>query len=399
MIIIQINTVTHGSTGQTCKDLADALEKNGHDCFIAYGQGISDFKNSYKIGTKMENHFHNAYSRILGKQGYYSSTGTKQLIRYIQQKKPDLIHLHNLHGNYINLKILFDFLSDADIPVVWTLHDCWAFTGKCTHYTAIRCYKWQSHCHHCPQVQKYPSSMFFDRSEVMFENKKKWFMSIKNLTLIPVSNWLAEETRKSFFSCYPIFPIYNWIDQEIFKPTENNIRRKLGITDNKFLILGASAGWTKQSGKLTDFKKLSGLISDDMQIVLVGGKNKLESLPNNITHIPYLSKQNEMAEIFSMADVYVHMSVEDTFGKLIAEAMSCGTPTIVFNSTSCPELIGSGCGYVVEKRNMHEIYEGICRIKSNGKKSYTKHCISNVRTNYEISLNISQTIELYKSIL
>jgi putative colanic acid biosynthesis glycosyltransferase len=399
MIIFQINTVAYGSTGQTSKDLAYALEKNGHECFIAYGQGTSDYKKSYKIGTRIENHIHNVYSRILGKQGYKTSVGTRKLVRHIKRTKPDLIHLRNLHGNYINLKILFEFLASADIPVVWTLHDCWSFTGKCSHYTEIGCYKWQTLCHHCPQVKKYPPSLLMDRSELMFEDKKKWFTSIKNLTIVPVSHWLAAETRKSFFSGFPIVPVYNWIDQEIFKHYEPGIRRKFGLADNQFVILGASAGWSHKGSKLADFKKLSGLLQDNMQIILVGGRKKLESLPANMSHITYITEQKEIAELYSMADVYVHMSVEDTFGKIIAETMSCGTPAIVYNSTACPELIRPGCGYVVEKRNIAEIYNSICQVKANGKGFYTENCIRNVRSHFEINQNISKIIELYQNIL
>lgn len=399
MIVLLINTVIYGSTGQICKDIAHALEKNGEEGYIAFGQGSSDFKKSYKIGTKIENHLHNAFSRMFGNQGYYSYIGTKKLIKYIQQIKPNVIHLHNLHGNYLNLKLLFQFLSNANIPVVWTLHDCWAFTGKCAHYSEIGCYKWQTHCSHCPQLKKYPPSMFFDRSEVMFEDKKKWFTSIKNLTLIPVSNWLANETRRSFLSQYPIVPIYNWIDQAIYKPTVSNIRKKLRLAENHFVILGVSAGWPKQSTKLADFIKLADKISNDMQIILVGGKKQIESLPHNIQHLPYVNNQTEMAEIYSMADVYVHMSVEDTFGKVIAEALSCGTPAIVYNSTACPELIGEGCGFVVPIRDIEGVFNTIRTIKANSKLEYTTQCKSYSNDHFNIEKIIASTIQLYNKVL
>jgi len=400
MKILQINTVCgFGSTGRTCTELADALKKQGHECYIAYGQLSTDYKDSYKIGSILENHIHNICSRITGKQGYFTKNGTKNLIKYIKTINPDVIHLRNLHGNYLNLEILFNYLALANKPVVWTLHDCWAYTGKCAHYTDIGCYKWQTQCNHCPQVKKYPPSVYFDRSKVMFEDKKKWFNSVKNMTIIPVSNWLAGEVKQSFFAKYPIVPIYNWIDQTIFKPTTQNIRKKLGIDENTFVILGVSAEWISNNNKLQDFIKLSQLITSDMQIVLVGGTKMKDSLPDNIIHIPYLKNTTELALIYSMADVYVHLSVEDTFGKVIAEAMSCGTPAIVYNSTACPEIIGERCGYVVEKGDIEEIFNRINSINAHGKNYYKDHCISHVQNNFDISQNTAKTIERYKSML
>ena len=400
MKVLQINSVCgYGSTGRSCIEMAEALQKQGHECYIAYGQLNTEYENSFKVGSILENHMHNVCSRLTGKQGYFTKKGTKNLIEYIKIIDPDVIHLHNLHGNYLNLELLFNYLAHTNKPIVWELHDCWAFTGKCAHYTDIGCYKWQTHCNHCPQLKKYPPSIYFDRSSVMFNDKKRWFTSIKNMTIIPVSKWLAREVKQSFLAKYPIVAIYNWIDQTIFKPIDLNIRKKFGIDENKFVILGVSAGWSKSDYKLKDFIRLSKLITTDMQIVLVGGNNKLGSLPDNIIHIPYVNSKTELAAIYSTADVYVHLSVEDTFGKVIAEAMSCGTPAVVYNSTACPELVGEGCGYVANKGDIDNIYKNICRIKSNGKASYTANCISHVQNNFEMNQNTIKTIELYKNAL
>lgn len=400
MRILQINTVSgYGSTGRICTDLATVLQTQGHECFIAYGQLTTDYKNFFKIGSKFENHLHNVGSRLLGKQGYFTKKGTKGLIVYIKEVNPDVIHLHNLHGNYLNLKILFDFLSIAEIPIVWTLHDCWAFTGKCAHYTDVGCYKWQTKCHHCPQVKKYPPSLFLDKSKQMYEDKKRWFTSVKNMTIVPVSNWLASEVEKSFLAKYPIIPIYNWVNHTIFKPKEGNLKSKYGIDERKFVILGVGAAWKKNNNKLQDFIQLSKLISNDMQIVLVGQAKGQARIPENILHIPYLHGTNKLAEVYSMADAYVHASTEDTFGKVIAEAMSCGTPAIVYNSTACPEIVGEGCGYVVEKRDISGIYKALQEIQANGKQQYSANCIKHVRNNYDYYENTKKTIELYKKLI
>lgn len=396
MKVLMINTVCgFGSTGSICVDIAAVLEKQGHECYIAYGQGNTTYDKTFKIGTTLENHLHNLGSRITGKQGYFTKKGTLKLIEFIKEYKPDVIHLHNLHGNYINLKLLFTYLSEFDKSVVWTLHDCWAFTGKCSHYTDVACYKWQSHCDHCPQVKKYPPSLFFDRSRTMFADKREWFNSVKNLVIIPVSNWLAEEVGKSFLRSHSIKTIYNWVNHDVFKSRSEDIKEEYGISKNKFIILGVSASWSSTNNKLKDFIELSKIISEDMQIVLVGKANT-KDIPSSIIHIPYVYGVNELAKIYSNADVYVHLSTEDTFGKVIAEAMSCGTPVIVYNATACPEIVGEGCGYVVERRDLIEINKRLHIIKEKGKNQYSKKCRNYVVENFDFERNIIKTIDIYK---
>lgn len=399
MKVIQINTVCgYGSTGRNSTELAQALNDRGDSCYIAYGQGATTYKCSFKIGTKIENHLHNACSRLIGNQGYYSSTGTTRLIQFIDESQPDVIHLGNIHGNYLNLEILFGYLAKADKPVVWTLHDCWAYTGKCAHYTAVGCYKWQSLCSHCPQVKKYPPSLFFDRSEQMFADKKRWFTSVKNMTIVPVSHWLAGEVKKSFLAKYPITPIYNWIDQQVFKPTESKVREQYRIGKDSFVILGVSAGWRKDDSKLQDFIKLSHLLPNDMQIILVGKAKEQGCIPANIVHIPYVHETSELAKIYSTADAYVHCSTEDTFGKVIAEALACGTPAIVYDSTACPEVVGEGCGFVVEPRNIESVYQAIVSIKCEGKQAFSSRCLAFTSEHFSYQKNVDEYISLYRKV-
>jgi glycosyltransferase involved in cell wall biosynthesis len=400
MTVLQINSVCgFGSTGRNCVEIARALKSQGHDCYIAYGQGTTRYEHSYKIGTVLENHAHNALSRMSGKQGYWTVRGTKKLIRYIEQIKPDIIHLHNLHGNYLHLEVLFKYLATSNKPIVWSLHDCWAYTGKCSHYADVQCYKWKTHCNHCPQVHSYPPSIFFDRSYEMFSDKKKWFSLIKNMTLAPVSNWLAGEVKESFLNIFPIQPVYNWVDRTVFTPSLNINRAVFGIDTEKFVILGVSAAWKKMSNKFKDFIALSKIISDNCQIVLVGRLEEGIELPPQVLHIPYVENTEELANLYSIADVYVHLSTEDTFGKVIAEAMSCGTPAIVYNATACPELIGEGCGFIIEKRDVAGICEAINTIKKEGKGKYTDFCRRHVKENYDYKKNTDTLIDLYQKML
>ncbi len=379
MRVLQINTVCGlGSTGRTATELASVLISNGYESYIAYGQGTTDYQNSFKIGSKIENHLHNLCSRVFGLQGYFTKRGTRKFITFIKKINPDIIHLRNLHGNYLNLKILFLYLQRSKIPVVWTLHDCWAFTGKCAHYADVDCIKWQTQCHNCPQVNKYPPSLFFDMSTKMFNEKKRLFTSLERLTIITVSDWLANEVKKSFLSKYPVIRMYNWIDQTVFRPTNGNFRGKYGIPAEKSIVLGVSAGWSSKDNKLREFIRLSELLPDNIKVLLVGSLRNNGCIPSNIIQVPYLKSAGEMAEIYSMADVYVHLSTEDTFGKVIAEAMACGTPAVVYDSTACPEVVGNGCGYVIDKHDVKGVYEAVIKVIAKGKATYSENCIMHV---------------------
>ena len=401
MKILIINTVCgYGSTCRSCKDLATVLEKQGHECYIAYGQGTTDYTKGYKIGTIIENHIHNIGSRVTGKQGYFTTNGTIKLIQFIKSFNPDIIHLDNLHGNYLNLKILFEYLIEIQKPIVWCLHDCWAFTGKCTHYSDVSCYKWETECGNCPQIQKYPPSIFFDQTEIMFRDKKKWFTSIKNMTIIPVSKWLAGEVEKSFLKKYPITTIYNWVNNDLFKDSHDiNFLKKYGLQIDKFSILLVSASWNKLDVKWQDALKLAASLPEDMQLIMIGKVGSPELIPKNIIHIPYLHEEKELALAYSFSDVYVHLSTEDTFAKVIAEALSCGTPAIVYDSTACAETIGYNCGYVVEKRNIILVLEAINKVQQNTKAYYSKNCRERVIKNYDFEININKKIKIFKNIL
>lgn len=401
MKVLMINSVSgYGSTGTICEEIAHTLEQQGHQCFIAYGQLTTTYQRSFKIGTTIENHFHNLGSRILGKQGYFTKEGTQKLIQFIQKIDPDVIHLHNLHGNYLNLPLLYEYLIKVQKPVVYTLHDCWPFTGKCSHYTDISCYKWQSVCSNCPQIHQYPSSVFFDFSKTMFLDKKRWTNSLGKLKIIAVSKWLESQAKKSFLQNYPMECIYNWVDSTVFKPYHSlEVLKEYGIDDSKFSVILVSAHWNRKDGKWHDLLQLSKSLNQDIQIIVIGNIKKSEELPENCISINYVSDRTKLAELYSFSDVYVHLSTEDTFGKVIAEAMSCGTPAIVYDSTACPEIVGEYCGYVVPKRNVSDVVKAIEVIRNETKQPYSEKCRDFVLKNFNMNSNINQTIAVYKSLL
>lgn len=398
MKVLQINAVSRiSSTGRTSSEMADFLNQNGHEGFIAYSAGLP-YYNGYKIGSKLDTKLHGLFSRVFGLQAYFSKRATRKLLDYITDLKPDVVHLRNLHSNYINLKLLTNFLAKNDIPTVMTLHDCWFYTGKCTHYTTDNCFKWQTGCGGCPRLKKDNPSWYFDRTRKMYIDKKKWFSAIPRLAVVGVSDWITNEARKSFLSSAKVLTrIYNWIDLDVFKPVDGSaVRQKLGITD-KYVVLGIASGWSNRKG-LDKFIELSNIIPPEMIIVLVGGLSSNINFPDNIIHIPETHNAAELAEYYSMADVYVHLSQEETFGKVIAEALSCGTPAIVLNSTACPEIVDSSCGMVLSDHQPRTILDAVMAIKEKGKRYYSESAIIFVNNNFNKGDLIEKTIELYKDL-
>jgi glycosyltransferase involved in cell wall biosynthesis len=263
----------------------------------------------------------------------------------------------------------------------------------------VQCFKWQTGCNNCPQLNTYPPSLFFDCSKEMYFDKKKWFTSVNTMTVIPVSNWLAGEVKASFLNKFPIKPIYNWVDHSIFKESlDSSFAENYAIDTSKFTIVLVSAGWAVSDVKWKDALKLAEFIDVDMQILMIGKVASPALLPNNIKHIPYLHGKEELAKAYSISDVYVHLSTEDTFGKVIAEAMSCGTPAIVYNTTACPEILGEECGYVVDQRNVEGIYEKIKSIQNRGKAMFSINCRTQVIKNFDLNTNIQATIKVYQEL-
>ena len=398
MKVLMINSVSgYGSTGSICVDIAMELERQGHECYIAYGQVTYGYKKGLKIGTKLENHLHNVGRRLIGKQGYYTVEGTKKLVNFIKSYDPDVIHLHNLHGNYLNLEILFDYLNEVQKPVVWTLHDCWAFTGRCAYFSDLKCEKWKTTCHDCPQLKTTLAKIFLDKSKEMHLDKKQWFTKLENATILPVSNWLAGEVKQSLLNIYPIKTIYNWIDHTIFKPQNiEKVASKYDLGDDKFTIICVSAQWQENSVRFTDLLNFANLIGDDYQIIVVGKIQNSKILPKNCKPIPYVKGKAELSKLYNFADVYLHLSTEDTFGLVIAEAMSCGTPAVVNNVTACPEVVGENCGYAVEPRNISQMIESVKLIEVNGKSYYSEQARKRVLENFDNKTNIQKIINVYK---
>ena len=346
MKVLEINSVTYGSTGTIVKDLSFELKKRGHKVLFAYGRGKKPKSiKSYKIGTKFSIFMHVILSRIFDLSGFGSKLATKKLLKQIDKFKPDIIHLHNLHGYYINVQILFDYLKKKNVPVIWMLHDCWAFTGHCSHYTYNNCYKWNSCCKYCKFINNYPRSFLIDNSKKNFLKKKEIFTSLdeNQMTIVVPSEWLKSQVYFSFLTKYPIIVFKSGVDYNIFKPNTTTL-----VDCQKKIILGVSMVWNKAKG-LNDFIELSKKVDNQKyQIVMIGvTKKQKKKLPNNIIAFEKINSQKELAEWYSKSYVYFNGSKEETQGLTTVEAIMCGTPAIVYNKTAIPETVNNKVGCII----------------------------------------------------
>lgn len=405
--LLQINTVAvNGSTGRIAEGIGEAAKNRGYDTYMAYGRNNPEYSESHliRIGDDFSVYEHVLETKLFDRQGLASRIATRRFIKKLEILKPDLVHLHNLHGNYLNYKLLFTFLSQNNIPVVWTIHDCWPFTGHCVHFTAVNCEKWKIECNSCPRLRSYPQSYLKDRSKKNYADKKNTFCLINNMTIVPVSYWLRDTITESFLKKYPIHVIQNGIDLQAFYPRQNEtqrIRKKYRL-ENSFIILGVATGWSKDNG-LYNFIKLRKLLDDDFVIVLVGVTKSIKTmLPDGIVGIERTDSLAELAAIYTTADIFINGSYEETFGLVTAEAMACGTPVIVYNSTACPEIVKPGTGYVVPVGNVNEIKKSIFHYKSlsnEEKMMMSRQCTDYVVNNFDKRNKYNEYVDLYDSIL
>lgn len=351
MKILQINSVCGVTgTGHIVADLYEAAMERGHECAVAYGE--HKFHNdpgdmrTIEIGTMRDCNLHAVYTRIWDAQGFGSRHATAEFLKKVDDYRPDVVHLHNLHGYYLNIELLFRYLKQKKIKVVWTLHDCWSFTGHCVHFLEAGCDKWKVECGHCPLMRQYPASLLIDRSTQNYRRKKELFTGIEDMTLLVPSRWLESRVQESFLQDYPTRVVYNGINLDIYHPTVGSFRTKYHLED-KFIVLGVANVWIERKG-LATFLRLAKDLGENYQVVLVGlDKEQIAALPENILGLPRTDSAAELAEIYTAADVFLNPGREETFGLTVAEAMACGTWPIVYADTACVEVVERGTGQVV----------------------------------------------------
>lgn len=398
--IIQINTTCNwGSTGHIVEQISLMAARDGWNCIIAHGSRYvnkSQFP-TIPIGNRLDNYFHAFCGEFMGMHGLGSIYSTKQFIKKIDCIKPDLIHLHNIHGYYINYKVLFNYLAESQIPVVWTLHDCWSMTGHCTHFDMIGCNKWQTECGRCPLLMAQYKSRLFDRSKSNFLLKKRLYDELDKVTVVPVSNWLAGIVSRSILSKFPVRVIQNGIDISLFQPVQNTIRAKYSIPTDKMLILSVMNGYDKEKG----IEEINKIAETNQYAVMVVGlsKNQTKGLSRNIINVGRTNNQAELASYYSAADVFLNPTYNDTFPTTNMEALACGTPVITYRTGGSPEIIDQKTGIVVEKGDYGDLLNAINTVFENGKEKYTNACRKRAVEKFNKSDRFVDYIKLYDEIL
>ncbi len=356
-----INSVAGvGSTGRIVAETCRSLQQQGHTCTIAYGREKANCDDipTVQIGSSLDYKMHGILNRITDRHGFYSHRATEAFLRWVESYDPDVVWLHNIHGYYINLELLFAYLRRSGKQIKWTLHDCWAFTGHCAYFDFARCDRWKTGCHDCPQKKEYPAAWLLDGSRKNFTDKKRLFTGLKEVQLYVPSQWLKARVEQSFLKEYPVEVVYNTVNTEVFKPTPGSFRKDHNLEDKK-IALGVASVWDRRKG-LEDFVALAGMLKDHWRIVLVGlTEAQAAKMPPNMLCIPKTNSPEALAEIYTAADVFVNLSVEETFGMTTLEALKCGTHPIVYAGTACEEVAAQFGGAVVTRGDWKGLMEAM----------------------------------------
>lgn len=400
--IVQITTLANsGSVGRIAEEIGLLAINKGWQSYIAYGRNsCASVSNLIRIGSDIEVRIHGVKTRLFDKHGFGSKRATQKLVRKLKEINPDIIHLHNIHGYFINIEILFNYLIKAKIPVVWTLHDCWALTGHCVHFEDIACERWKTGCYCCPNKTGYPASILFDNSRSNYQRKKELFNAVDNLTIVPVCDWLAHIVEKSFLHQKSIRTIYNGIDTNLFHPTRPTpfLIERLGIKD-KFVILAVSNVWTETKG-LQDIIDLNGCFNFPVQIIIIGlSARQIKSLPSSIIGIERTERIEQLVELYSVADVLVNPTYQDTLPTVNIESIACGTPVVTYQTGGTADIINNDVGCVIPVGNRNSMIKAIEEVSARGKKAYSISCRNRALALFRKELRFSQYIELYQELM
>lgn len=407
--LLQINPVirTNTSTGRIMQEIGEIAMANGWESYIAYSGGRDGMHPACKstpvpVGNKLDVAWHAVETRLLDRHGLASRCATKAFIKEIERIQPDIIHIHNIHGYFLNYKILFDFLKRYGKPVVWTVHDCWLYTGHCYYYSSIGCNRWKSGCGSCPQQKRFPTSWFVDRSKQNFIDKQKAFNSLDKhrFVVAPVSKWMADEMRQSLFQNCTIQVMHNGIDLDTFKPqgNEKEVRDRYGI-GNRHIIMAIATLWHPEKG-VEDLMKMSRLLHEDEVIVMVGVDDELmKRLPQNIIGIKRTANVQQLAELYSAATAVVNPTWQDNYPTVNLEAIACGTPVVTYRTGGSPESITSETGFVVEQGDVHGMLEAVRKTEQQDKNCYSQKCRDHAERWFRKEDRYMDYIKLYDDLL
>lgn len=366
MKVLMINVVCGiRSTGRICTDLATALEAQGHEVKIAYGrENVPEEFQKYavRIGSDIDVKLHGVRARLLDGAGFGSKRATVKFIQWVKEYDPDVIHLHNIHGYYINIEVLFKYLRTCGKKIIWTLHDCWAFTGHTAYCDVVSCEKWKTGCSRCPLVKEYPQSVI-DRSKQNWKQKKSCFSKVPNMTIVTPSQWLADLVKESFLCEYPVRVIHNGINTSLFRTQVNDIKESYGIQDKR-VLLGVATAWDENKG-FSDYLKLASLLGEQYQIVLVGvTEQQKHTLPVNVLGIPRTNSIMELTQIYSAADFVLNLSKTENYPTVNLEAICCGVPVITYDVGGSKESVIPSGGVVVKKGDIQAVADAVMENKA-----------------------------------
>ena len=396
MKVVEINSYDFGSTGNIMINIAKVSERFGIDVytFSSSRQSIgTDYRKHRYMDSVVDYRVHMVMGMFFGYELEFSYLATKRLVKELKKISPDIIHLHNTHGWFLNHKILFDYVNKNNIKLLWTLHDCWSFTGRCPYFQITGCDQWKKCCGKCVYDRKrYPASYWVDRSEKNYKKKKKLFTSIKQLTLVTPSQWLADLVKQSFLKDYNVQVINNGIDLSVFRPTESDFRKNYGLED-KYIILGVAAFWGKRKG-FDVFWELAKRLDDKYRIVLVGVNEEQScELPAHIIGIKQTSNKTELSQIYTEADVFANPTREDNFPTVNIESLACGTPVVTFNTGGSPEIIDETCGSVTDCDDIDAFEKEIRRICED--KPYSQEdCLKRAKK-FDMNDKFEEYVRLY----
>lgn len=368
MRVLQINAVYgHLSTGIIMKDIGRTIVEHGHEAFFAYQSTNEDVENGYCIGNKFDWKMHAVLSRLSGKQSYHSKVATYKFLKYIDEIKPDVVHLHNLHSNYTHLNILLDYLAKKDIATVITMHDCWYFTGKCFHYIDYKCDGFKSGCGNCPKKKISPPSWFFDFSKSIFKDRKKYLLAIPRLKIVGCSEWICNEARKGFLRDADLVAIWNGVDTSVFKPHNKNELKKKYQCEDKYVVLGMANKWLLPQNKELLEKTIEQSGENELLVLVGCDKTQLRNLErfgNKVKTVGFIADREELAEYYSMADVFVNPTHADTLPTVNMESICCGTPVVTYDVCGSTELVLEGCGTIVPENDVEGMINAFKNITS-----------------------------------
>ena len=401
--LLQINPVlrVNTSTGRIMQEIGELAMQHGWRSCIAYSKGRDGIKSCQSevipVGNKWSTIWHGLETRLFDRHGLASNEATRLFVKQIQELKPNVIHIHNIHGYFLNYQILFDFLAKSNIPVIWTVHDCWLYTGHCYYYSYAGCNKWQTGCGHCPQKKEFPASWLIDRSHQNYEDKKQAFTSLPldQLTIVPVSEWIREEMQHSFFQNNQFHVIHNGINTNIFNIyNPEQVKQKYGL-NGKHILLGVASIWSREKG-FDDCIQMADFLHPDEMLVLVGVRpEQQKKLKKNMLGIPRTENIHQLAELYAAADAFINPTWQDNYPTVNLEAIACGTPVVTYRTGGSIEAITDQTGFIVPQGNVKEMLEAARLISQRGKAYYQQPCRTYALENFRKEDRYQDYLDLY----